>query len=565
MRLIIIVGIVFIANVLSKPLKREIVYAVWQTVTSHASEIVNQIPTKTAHIVTDIITFNITPKSETATAVTEVTSNTSCTEVVEATSTTAVNTNVRIAALAISGNRNISGLGTATATRGKITQTEEATSIATLDRTSNSSARRPQHQHHSWNATSFDNSRAPTSSIVTDASTSFPNTHGTGLASVAASVRNWNATRFGKIAALTGSLAPLVTTASASPVVHGHGFAAAAASVRNWNASKLGKYAAPFFSVAPIASASFPIVGSVLTSAAAIVRNENAYRLGNYVAPVATTASASLPTMGSALSSAAVVVRNSNTSKLENYAVPTAVTAAASAFATSTPAFTTQLKLTSMLNHVASPAVVLETQILPPVRLATTWTPLPPTAHPATEAEVGESDGSPLSDGISILKTINKWRTIYGLPLLTWDHQLELHAQKNGEESSHGVDTLIQEATTPGARAEIIAPGAVNVNEINPSGGDLRGDTTFELTLMAWLCEVKDPQLKSAADDRDGKDQCQTLEDNMRIAYFKGQTDHHDIILSPEFTIIGCGFTNYFNADSATNRPDQGIWVCDLA
>lgn len=43
------------------------------------------------------------------------------------------------------------------------------------------------------------------------------------------------------------------------------------------------------------------------------------------------------------------------------------------------------------------------------------------------EAEIAKFDGSPHSDGVHLLTKVNKWRKIYKLSLLRWNHQLELN------------------------------------------------------------------------------------------------------------------------------------------
>lgn len=97
---------------------------------------------------------------------------------------------------------------------------------------------------------------------------------------------------------------------------------------------------------------------------------------------------------------------------------------------------------------------------------------------------------------------------------------------------------------------QVITPGMVT-----KYGGDLGGDTPFELSYVAWLCEVPSDKLKA-----DGKDQCKLVSDNLHMYY----TDrgHYDILTSTSYKSIGCAFAD--NPDKDNNTPYQGLWVCDL-
>lgn len=165
------------------------------------------------------------------------------------------------------------------------------------------------------------------------------------------------------------------------------------------------------------------------------------------------------------------------------------------------------------------------------------------------DAEIAESDGSPYSDGVHLLTTINKWRGIYKLPLLKWNHQLELNALKTGTD---GAGQNQNHELNPGTMAQVITPGM-----IVKYGGDLGGDTPFELSYVAWLCESSgDAELKS-----DGIDHCQLVDENLHMYYTdKG---HYEILTSPSYTNIGCAFAD--NPDVDNETPYQGLWVCDLS
>lgn len=165
------------------------------------------------------------------------------------------------------------------------------------------------------------------------------------------------------------------------------------------------------------------------------------------------------------------------------------------------------------------------------------------------EAEIAESDGSPYSDGVHLLTTINKWRKIYKLPLLRWSHQLELNALKTG---THGDGRNQIHQLNEGTMAQVITPG-MSVKY----GSDLGGDTPFELSYVAWLCESSsDIELKSS----DGKDQCKLVDDNLHMMY--SDKGHYNILTSKGYTNIGCAFADDPNVGN--NTPYQGLWVCDL-
>lgn len=189
----------------------------------------------------------------------------------------------------------------------------------------------------------------------------------------------------------------------------------------------------------------------------------------------------------------------------------------------------------------------------PPVSTPTPETTPEPENHSQEstleDAEIAESDGSPYSDGVHLLTTINKWRKIYKLPLLRWNHQLEINALKTGTD---GAGQYQNHELNPGTMAQVITPG-MNTKY----GGDLGGDSPFELSYVAWLCESSsDPELKS-----DGKDQCQLVTDNLHMYY--ADKGHYNILNSKSYTHIGCAFAD--NPDSGNDTPYQGLWVCDLS
>lgn len=201
-----------------------------------------------------------------------------------------------------------------------------------------------------------------------------------------------------------------------------------------------------------------------------------------------------------------------------------------------------------------TPSVTPKTEITtsPPKPKSTTppsTTPTPtPTPEPVAQPQAStESDGSPTNGGQSILGTCNKWRKQYGLPTFKWDSQLEKNALKTGTDG-RGQNQVHQ--LNQGTMGQVITPGMVE-----KYGGDLGGDTPFELSYVAWLCEVPSDKLKA-----DGKDQCKLVKDNLHMYY--SDTGHYDILTSTSYSKIGCAFAD--NPDKDNNTPYQGLWVCDL-
>lgn len=190
----------------------------------------------------------------------------------------------------------------------------------------------------------------------------------------------------------------------------------------------------------------------------------------------------------------------------------------------------------------------------PPPPPASTPQPEPepepkPTPEPAAKPEPKQEasgDESPLSGGVSLLSTCNKWRSIYNLPKFAWDKQLEKNALKTGVDGG-GVNQVHQ--LGPGSYGQVITPG------MKHAVGNLGGDTPFELSYVAWLCEKSsDPQLKT------GGDQCGLVDKNLHMYYTS--TGHYDILTNDAYKTIGCAFAE--NPNAASDSPWQGLWVCDL-
>ena len=232
---------------------------------------------------------------------------------------------------------------------------------------------------------------------------------------------------------------------------------------------------------------------------------------------------------------------------------------------TTTPSFTPAATSVTPASEPTSSVTIIATSVTPAAQrisatpqpsvtpsvtpqLKTTTPTQTPASQPASQPTASaESDGSPLSDGTSLLQTANYWRDQYGLPHFTWDAQLEKNALKTGTDG-RGQNQVHQ--LNPGTMAQVITPGMVV-----KYGGDLGGDTPFELSYCAWLCEVPSNTLKAG-----GKDQCNLVDKNLHMYY--SDTGHYDILTSPTYTKMGCAFSH--NPDTDNNTPYQGLWVCDL-
>lgn len=295
--------------------------------------------------------------------------------------------------------------------------------------------------------------------------------------------------------------------------------------------------------------------GEIPSSSAVYYRHHNKWN-ADKAKPFAVSNTSSVPVLTSRSTPAATTaaiptlklhafVTNSPTFKEES---------STSTVASEEPTFTSQVTTpsTEEASSASTPAPE-ESVSTPPVSTPTPETIPEPVNHsqePTLEdAEIAESDGSPLSDGVHLLTTVNKWRKIYNLPLLRWDHQLELNALKTGTD---GAGFYQNHELNPGTMAQVITPGMVV-----KYGGDLGGDSPFELSYVAWLCESSsDPELKS-----DGKDQCKLVDDNLHMYY--EDKGHYDILTREEYTHIGCAFAD--NPKSGNDTPYQGLWVCDLS
>ncbi|MCJ1466409.1 Mucin-13 [Pseudocyphellaria aurata] len=170
-----------------------------------------------------------------------------------------------------------------------------------------------------------------------------------------------------------------------------------------------------------------------------------------------------------------------------------------------------------------------------------------PASKPAPSTTPKSTSSGPTSGGIPLIDTINKWRGKYGLDDLKFSNTLTANALKTGTDDGGSEE---KHELNPGSNAQVITPG------MSVAYGDLDGLSPFELSYVAWLCEVQsDPELNS------DKNYCKIVEDKLHMRY--SDTGHHDILCSTSYKTIGCAFADNPNEDN--NTPYQGLWVCDLS
>ncbi len=172
-----------------------------------------------------------------------------------------------------------------------------------------------------------------------------------------------------------------------------------------------------------------------------------------------------------------------------------------------------------------------------------------PASAPTSGYGSGSSDGSPMSGGVSILTTMNKWRSAYGLALFTWDEQLAANALKTGQDN-HGVTENHQ--LNSGSMCQVISPG---INSIQ-SDRNMDNLTPFEMTYLAgWLCERPESYALGG--------NCKTWTGLAGMQFPMGETGHADILTGNDLK-VGCAFVPNSKVDE--NKAEwSGLWTCDLA
>lgn len=171
----------------------------------------------------------------------------------------------------------------------------------------------------------------------------------------------------------------------------------------------------------------------------------------------------------------------------------------------------------------------------------------------------------PVSCGISVLDTINKWRKAYGKSELRWANNLAQAAWATLTFNGGGGNGMVHPGLVMNSFGETITPGYWDTATLNQQQrANTLSESPFEVALMGWLCEVKsDPQLQASGFT--GKDQCGIVSG---VSYISGSnnpnepTGHHDIFLSDSYKSIGCGF---MQSTQPSGQPQwSGQWTCDF-
>lgn len=98
-------------------------------------------------------------------------------------------------------------------------------------------------------------------------------------------------------------------------------------------------------------------------------------------------------------------------------------------------------------------------------------------------------------DANAMLATINKWRTAYNKPQLTWSQDLVASSAKTGSDNNgKGGETFKHGGA---GNAEVMTPGGETAG-----GADLKGYSPFEASyILGWLCEVPTGPVAGACAD----------------------------------------------------------------
>ncbi len=99
------------------------------------------------------------------------------------------------------------------------------------------------------------------------------------------------------------------------------------------------------------------------------------------------------------------------------------------------------------------------------------------------------------TDANSMLATINKWRTAYNKPQLTWSQDLVASSAKTGSDNNGKGGETFQHGGA--GNAEVMTPGGETAG-----GADLKGYSPFEASyILGWLCEVPTGPVAGACAD----------------------------------------------------------------
>jgi len=210
----------------------------------------------------------------------------------------------------------------------------------------------------------------------------------------------------------------------------------------------------------------------------------------------------------------------------------------------SAPTTTPQPETTAVPVVAAAPAPTTFVTYTPPAPKSVVQPE--PAASSSAPVSSSANDGSPLSGGVSILSTCNKYRAKYGLAPFTWSSTLASNAAKTGQMNNGQTEN---HKLFDGSFGQVITPGLNSA----VSGVNLAGFTPFEMGYLSWMCEKStDSQLSGL---------CEPMQSAMHMMY--SSTGHYDILTSSNYKEIGCSFTQ--NPSASSSSPYQGLWTCDFA
>jgi hypothetical protein len=165
-----------------------------------------------------------------------------------------------------------------------------------------------------------------------------------------------------------------------------------------------------------------------------------------------------------------------------------------------------------------------------------------------TQGLLDSETESQKSGNKEMIKSINEFRTLAGLPKQKWNTKLANNAAKTGQ--ACGGKQLVHQLG-PGSYGQVLTFGYDDADKCEKNTGTL---TPFEVYYLAWLCEVPG--------DKGLQGKCPQIV-KMAGINVAGQRGHHDILAGKNQLTIGCAFTRKANAKKCEQFP--GVWACDLA
>ena len=127
-----------------------------------------------------------------------------------------------------------------------------------------------------------------------------------------------------------------------------------------------------------------------------------------------------------------------------------------------------------------------------------------------------------------------------GFPLFTYSSTLQANSAKTNNDD--GANSMTHELN-PGSFAQCIA------QVDNTSGGG--GYTPFELTYLAWLCEIDDSRLG---------DSCKAMESATNMIVNKADPGHAQILRNPQYSQMGCDY----KTSTEQHANFAGMYTCDF-